>query len=132
MRFVAAATGSASEREVRVAQKQDMGGETYEGWVAGMVVESAQPKGAAAEGRERAAVRRGDGQRAEDVVTDRRTRPAVSEAPDAAQERAAVPIIDYLAKHATTRVGPRDRQVQVPVACGFCGPRADLGGSTPA
>jgi hypothetical protein len=34
---------------------------------------------------------------------------------DAAQDRAAVEIIGWLAEHATTRVGPRGRQVQVPL-----------------
>ena len=41
--------------------------------------------------------------------------PAVAEAYDAAQERAAHEIIGWLAEHATTRIGPRGRQVQVPV-----------------
>ncbi|MBC7630157.1 MAG: AAA family ATPase [Flavobacterium sp.] len=41
--------------------------------------------------------------------------PAVAEAYDAAQERAAGEIIGWLAEHATTRIGPRGRQVQVPV-----------------
>jgi exodeoxyribonuclease V alpha subunit len=34
---------------------------------------------------------------------------------DAAQDRAAVQIIGWLSEHATTRVGPRGGQVQVPV-----------------
>ncbi|MEJ7796752.1 MAG: MobF family relaxase, partial [Nocardioides sp.] len=41
--------------------------------------------------------------------------PAVAGAYDAAQERAAGEIIGWLAEHSTTRVGPRGRQVQVPV-----------------
>ena len=41
--------------------------------------------------------------------------PEIAAAYDAAQERAAVEIIGWLAEHATTRVGPRGRQVQVPV-----------------
>ena len=41
--------------------------------------------------------------------------PEIASAYDAAQERAAVEIIGWLAEHATTRVGPRGRQVQVPV-----------------
>ena len=41
--------------------------------------------------------------------------PEVATAYDAAQERAAREIIGWLAEHATTRVGPRGRQVQVPV-----------------
>jgi thymidine kinase len=41
--------------------------------------------------------------------------PDIAEAYDAAQDRAAVQIIGWLAEHSTTRVGPRGRQVQVPV-----------------
>ena len=41
--------------------------------------------------------------------------PEIAEAYDAAQERAAEEIIGWIAEHATTRVGPRGRQVQVPV-----------------
>src|SRR3954470_19994130 len=39
----------------------------------------------------------------------------VATAYDAAQDRAAVQLIGWLAEHATTRVGPRGGQVQVPV-----------------
>ncbi len=41
--------------------------------------------------------------------------PEVSAALDAAQDGAAVEIVGWVAQHATTRVGPRGRQVQVPV-----------------
>src|SRR4029079_19026934 len=41
--------------------------------------------------------------------------PEIADALDAAQERAAVEVIGWLAEHSTTRVGPRGRQVQVPV-----------------
>jgi hypothetical protein len=41
--------------------------------------------------------------------------PEVAEALDAAQTRAAEQIIGWVAEHATTRVGPKGRQVQVPV-----------------
>jgi len=41
--------------------------------------------------------------------------PDIAEAYDAAQDRAAVQIIGWLAEHSTTRVGPRGRQIQVPV-----------------
>ena len=41
--------------------------------------------------------------------------PEIAHAYDAAQDRAAQEIIGWLADHATTRVGPRGRQVQVPV-----------------
>jgi exodeoxyribonuclease V alpha subunit len=41
--------------------------------------------------------------------------PDVAGAYDAAQDRAAAQIVGWLARHATTRVGPRGGQVQVPV-----------------
>jgi exodeoxyribonuclease V alpha subunit len=41
--------------------------------------------------------------------------PEIAAVYDAAQDRAAEQIIGWLAEHATTRVGPRGRQVQVPV-----------------
>jgi hypothetical protein len=41
--------------------------------------------------------------------------PEVAAAYDAAQDRAAKQLIAWIAEHATTRVGPRGRQVQVPV-----------------
>ena len=41
--------------------------------------------------------------------------PEIAAAYDAAQDRAAGEIIGWVAEHATTRVGPRGRQVQVPV-----------------
>ncbi len=41
--------------------------------------------------------------------------PEVAEAYDAAQDRAATQIIGWVAEHATTRIGPRGRQAQVPV-----------------
>lgn len=41
--------------------------------------------------------------------------PEVAAAYDAAQDRAAEQIIGWVADHATTRVGPRGRQVQLPV-----------------
>jgi len=41
--------------------------------------------------------------------------PEVAAAYDAAQDRAAAQVIGWVAEHATTRVGPRGRQIQVPV-----------------
>ena len=41
--------------------------------------------------------------------------PEISAALDAAQDKAAAEIVGWVASHATTRVGPRGRQVQVPV-----------------
>ncbi|MCW2813175.1 MAG: ATP-dependent exoDNAse [Nocardioides sp.] len=42
--------------------------------------------------------------------------PEVAAAYDVAQERAAQEVLGWVAEHATTRIGPRGRQVQVPVA----------------
>lgn len=41
--------------------------------------------------------------------------PEISAALDGAQDKAAAEIVGWIAQHATTRVGPRGRQVQVPV-----------------
>lgn len=41
--------------------------------------------------------------------------PEISNAYDAAQSRAATEIVEWIGEHATTRVGARGRQVQVPV-----------------
>ncbi len=92
-----------------------MGGDTYERWVAGYDVGTGAAKGRL--------VKADNGVRfAEVVVNGPKTwslaaalDPEISEAYDAAQSRAAEQIIGWVAQHATTRVGPRDLQVQVPV-----------------
>lgn len=108
MRFVATPEGE-------VEMKPDMDGDTYEGWVAGKVVETGQPKGRLRKDPD--ALRF-----VEITINGPKTwslaaalNPDVSATLDAAQKRAAKQIIKYLAEHATTRVGPRGRQVQVPV-----------------
>ena len=92
-----------------------MDGETYERWVAGYDVEDGQAKGR---------LRRDDrGLRFVEVVVNgpktwslvAAVHPDIADAHDAAQTRAAEEIIGWVAQHATTRVGPRGRQVQVPV-----------------
>ncbi len=111
-RFVAEA---ASDGVVALEKKPGMNGETYESWVAGLIVETGQPKGRLRKD--------GNGLRFVEVTVNgpktwslaAALDPSVSAALDAAQERAARQIINYLADHATTRVGPRGRQVQVPV-----------------
>ena len=92
-----------------------MDGDTYERWVAGYDVDTGAAKGRL--------VKADNGVRfAEVVVNGPKTwslaaalDPEISAAYDAAQTRAAEQIIGWVAQHATTRVGPRDLQVQVPV-----------------
>ena len=113
MRLVA--FGSPDGGSVVLERRPDMDGETYERWVAGYEVETG-----AAKGRLRAddqAVRF-----VEVTVNGPKTwslaaalHPEIAAAYDAAQVAAAEEIIGWLASHATTRVGPRGRQVQVPV-----------------
>lgn len=92
-----------------------MDGETYEQWVAGLDVDTGRKKGRV---RDDANALRF----VEVTVNGPKTwslaaalHPEVSEALDAAQDRAAEQIVEWVARHATTRVGPRGRQVQVPV-----------------
>ena len=90
-------------------------GEAYEKWVAGY-----DPETGVAKGRLRTdakALRF-----VEVVVNGPKTwslaaalHPEIADALDAAQTRAAEQIIGWVAEHATTRVGPKGRQVQVPV-----------------
>jgi exodeoxyribonuclease V alpha subunit len=98
-----------------VQPRADMDGATYEQWVAGYDVDTGKPKGRL----------RNDDQAVrfvEVTVNGPKTwsvaaaiHPEIAEAYDAAQARAAGEIVRWLAEHATTRVGPRGRQVQVPV-----------------
>jgi exodeoxyribonuclease V alpha subunit len=90
-------------------------GDSYERWVAGYDVATG-----AAKGRLRSDEH---GLRFVEVVVNgpktwslaAAIHPAIADAYDAAQERAAGEIITWVADHATTRIGPRGRQVQVPV-----------------
>jgi len=90
-------------------------GPAYERWVAGHVVETDRPKGRLRTDDQ--AVRfvevtvNGPKSWSLAAVLD----PEIAAAYDAAQDRAATQIVGWLAEHATTRVGPRGRQVQVPV-----------------
>ena len=96
-------------------QRPAMDGDTYERWVAGYVVESCKPKGR---------LRTDDNAvRFVEVVVNgpkswslaAAVHPEIAAAYDAAQDRAAVEILRWLAQHSTTRIGPRGRQVQIPV-----------------
>jgi conjugative relaxase-like TrwC/TraI family protein len=99
----------------RVERRADMDGETYERWVAGYDVDTGLAKGR---------LRKDDkGVRFVEVTVNgpktwslaAALDQEIAEAYDAAQMVAANEILGWLAAHATTRVGPRDRQVQVPV-----------------
>ena len=96
-------------------QRPPMDGDTYEKWVAGYDVDTGKPKGR---------LRTSDNavRFVEVIVNGPKTwslaaalYPEIAEAYDAAQDRAAAEIIRYVAQKATTRIGPRNRQVQVPV-----------------
>jgi exodeoxyribonuclease V alpha subunit len=90
-------------------------GDAYETWVAGCDPGTGEPRGQL----------RGDGHAVrfvEVVINGPKTwslaaalHPDIATAYDAAQDRAAEQIIGWLGQHATTRVGPRRGQVQVPV-----------------
>src|SRR4051795_2300626 len=101
--------------EGRVSELAPLTGDAYETWVAGGDPGTGEPRGQL----------RGDGHAVrfvEVVVNGPKTwslaaalHPDVAAAYDAAQDRAATEIIGWLGRHATTRVGPRGGQVQVPV-----------------
>ena len=92
-----------------------MDGPAYELWVAGYDVETGAPKGRLRHDEQ--------GLRFVEVVVNgpktwslaAALHPEIAAAYDAVQDKAATEIIGWLADHATTRVGPRGRQVQVPV-----------------
>ena len=107
MRFVATPEG--------VEAVGALDGDGYEAWVAGLDPLTGEPRGRLRQ--DASAVRF-----VEVVVNGPKTwslaaalDPEIAEAYDAAQDRAASQIIGWLAQHATTRVGARGRQVQVPV-----------------
>lgn len=92
-----------------------MDGVTYEQWVAGIGIDTGRLKGRV---RDDANALRF----VEVVVNGPKTwslaaalHPEISAALDEAQDKAAHEIVGWVAAHGTTRVGPRGRQVQVPV-----------------
>ncbi len=105
--------GPGEERGVRAGGTLD--GPAYERWVAGYDVETGAPKGRLRQDAQ--------GLRFVEVVVNgpktwslaAAVHPEIAVAYDAAQDKAAAEIIGWLADHATTRVGPRGRQVQIPV-----------------
>ena len=93
----------------------ELTGDAYEQWVAGLDIESGNPKGRLR--HDPNALRF-----VEVTVNGPKTwslaaalHPAISTALDAAQDKTANQIVGWVARHATTRVGPRGRQAQVPV-----------------
>jgi conjugative relaxase-like TrwC/TraI family protein len=113
MRFVARRNAEAAG--VDIERRPDMDGEAYETWVAGIDLESGRPKGRLR--KDDQAVRF-----VEVTVNGPKTwslaaalHDDIAAAYDTAQLAAAEEIISWLATHATTRVGPRGRQVQIPV-----------------
>ncbi|MDP3950572.1 MobF family relaxase [Microbacterium sp.] len=115
-RYVATTPPAAGGRGVSAVQDGGtLDGDAYERWVAGHDVETGIAKG-----RLRTDAR---GLRFVEVVVNgpktwslvATLHPEIAAAYDAAQKKAATEIIGWLAEHATTRVGPRGRQVQVPV-----------------
>ncbi len=98
-----------------VERAGSMDGDAYERWVAGIDIDTGRPKGGV---RDDANALRF----VEVTVNGPKTwslaaalHPEISGALDEAQDRAASEIVGWVAQHATTRVGPRGRQVQVPV-----------------
>ena len=98
-----------------VEQQGSMNGDAYEQWVAGIDLGTGRAKGRLRTGAD--ALRF-----VEVVVNGPKTwslaaslHSEIAAALDAAQDRAAAQIVGWLAQHATTRMGPRGRQVQVPV-----------------
>ncbi|MFC7726168.1 MobF family relaxase [Nocardioides sp. GCM10028917] len=115
-RYVATTLPEVGGRGVSAVQDGGtLDGDAYERWVAGCDVVTGMPKG-----------RLRDDTRAlrfvEVVVNGPKSwslaaalHPDIATAYDAAMDRAAGEVIGWVAGHATTRVGPRGRQVQVPV-----------------
>jgi conjugative relaxase-like TrwC/TraI family protein len=94
---------------------ESLTGDGYEAWVAGVDPKTGQSKGRLR--HDDRAVRfvevTVNGPKSWSLAAE--LHPDISAAYDAAQDRAATQIIGWLAQHATTRVGPRGAQVQVPV-----------------
>src|SRR5450631_1336611 len=117
--YLAEGTGVAqryvASPEAGVRDGGTLTGEAYEAWVGGCDPATGGPKGRVR--TDAAAVRF-----VEVVVNGPKSwslaaalDPEIAAAYDGAQDRAAQQVIDWLAQHASTRVGPRGAQVQVPV-----------------
>ena len=102
-----------------VVRQADLDAPTYERWVHGYDAATGKAKGVISESPK--ALRF-----VEVTINGPKTwslaaalHPEIATAYDAAQERAAVEIIGWLNEHSTTRVGPKGRQVQVPIEHGL-------------
>ena len=118
--YLAEGTGIAerytASHDGAVTREAPLTGAAYEAWVAGLHPESGEPKGHLRNDAQ--AVRfvevSVNGPKSWSLAAE--LHPDISAAYDTAQDAAAQQIIGWLAQHATTRVGPRGGQVQVPVA----------------
>jgi exodeoxyribonuclease V alpha subunit len=116
--YLAEGTGVArrfTATDGRVTELAPLTGDAYEAWVAGRHPTTGEPRGRLR--TDEHAVRF-----VEVAVNGPKTwslaaalHPDIAKAYDAAQDRAAGQITAWLSEHATTRVGPRGGQVQVPL-----------------
>ncbi len=99
-----------------VAREAPLTGDAYEAWVVGLHPESGESKGRLR--NDARAVRfvevSVNGPKSWSLAAELHA--DISAAYDAAQDATAEQIVGWLAQHATTRVGPRGGQIQVPVA----------------
>jgi exodeoxyribonuclease V alpha subunit len=117
--YLAEGTGVAercvASPEAGVRRMSPLTGDAYEAWVAGVDPDTGVPKGRLR--HDERAVRfvevMVNGPKSWSLAAE--LHPDISAAYDGAQDQAATEIIGWLAQHATTRVGPRGGQVQVPV-----------------
>jgi hypothetical protein len=105
----------AAGAEHQVRELAPLTGDAYEAWVTGLDPETREPRGRLRQDAN--AVRF-----VEVVVNGPKSwslaaelHPDVAAAYEGAQDRAAGEVIGWLAKHVTTRIGPRGQQVAVPV-----------------
>lgn len=100
---------------VGVRRLAPLSGDAYEAWVAGLDPDTGEPKGwlRCDENAVRFVEIVVNGPKSWSLAAE--LHPDISAAYDAAQDRAAQQIMSWLAWHATTRVGPRGAQIQVPV-----------------
>ncbi|MGH8862621.1 MAG: MobF family relaxase, partial [Jatrophihabitantaceae bacterium] len=104
-----------ASRDGTVTRAAPLTGDAYEAWVAGLHPGTGVPKGRLRNDAQ--AVRfvevSVNGPKSWSLAAE--LHPDISAAYDAAQGAAAQQIVGWLAQHATTRVGPRGAQIQVPV-----------------